>query len=45
VVTERLRAEPWWSNAAIARLLITEYLKLVVARLRMWLSPSAGLAD
>jgi uncharacterized SAM-binding protein YcdF (DUF218 family) len=45
VVSERLRSEPWWSNAATARLLVTEYLKFIVARARMRLSPGAGVED
>ena len=42
VVSERLRSEPWWSNAATARLIVTEYLKFVFAHLRMRLNPGAG---
>jgi uncharacterized SAM-binding protein YcdF (DUF218 family) len=38
VVTERLRLEPWWSNGATARLIFTEYVKLLFARVRMGLS-------
>jgi uncharacterized SAM-binding protein YcdF (DUF218 family) len=40
VVTERLRAEPWWSNGSSAKLLISEYLKYVVALLRMRIAPA-----
>jgi uncharacterized SAM-binding protein YcdF (DUF218 family) len=35
VVTERQRAEPWWSSAGSARLLVSEYLKYLVAIVRM----------
>jgi uncharacterized SAM-binding protein YcdF (DUF218 family) len=35
VLTERQRAEPWWSNEATARLVISEYLKFVYAFVRM----------
>jgi uncharacterized SAM-binding protein YcdF (DUF218 family) len=35
VTTERQRAEPWWSNAASARMLVSEYLKYLVAIVRM----------
>jgi uncharacterized SAM-binding protein YcdF (DUF218 family) len=42
VVTERLRAEPWWSSGTTARLMFTEYVKLIYARLRMGFSPSAA---
>lgn len=40
VVTEQ-RAAPWWSNGPNAKLLMTEYVKYVVAVLRMRLEPSA----
>jgi uncharacterized SAM-binding protein YcdF (DUF218 family) len=45
VVTEKLRAEPWWSNSASARLLATEYLKYLVARVRILLEPNADTAE
>jgi uncharacterized SAM-binding protein YcdF (DUF218 family) len=35
VVSDRLRIEPWWSNGATARLVMSEYLKYLFARLRM----------
>jgi uncharacterized SAM-binding protein YcdF (DUF218 family) len=35
VVTERQRAEPWWASAASARMLMSEYLKYLVAIVRM----------
>ncbi len=41
VVSERLRTEPWWSNAATTRLLLSEYLKYIFASLRIRLSPSS----
>ena len=44
VLTERQRAEPWWSNGATARLLISEYLKLVVAVVRMRVAPGREAA-
>jgi uncharacterized SAM-binding protein YcdF (DUF218 family) len=40
VVTERQRADPWWSRATTARLMVTEYLKFVFAKLRMGLNPA-----
>ena len=40
VVTERLRNEPWWSNLASAKLLVSEYLKFVFALARMHLMPA-----
>jgi uncharacterized SAM-binding protein YcdF (DUF218 family) len=35
VVSDRLRIEPWWSNGATARLVLSEYLKYLFAKLRM----------
>jgi hypothetical protein len=35
VTTERQRAEPWWSNVGSARMLVSEYLKYLVAIVRM----------
>ena len=39
VLTERQRAEPWWSNGATARLVISEYLKFVAAVVRIHVMP------
>jgi len=41
VVSERLRAEPWWSHLATAKLLFSEYLKYIVAVIRMRLDPAS----
>jgi uncharacterized SAM-binding protein YcdF (DUF218 family) len=41
VVTERQRVDPWWARAATARLMVSEYLKYVFAKLRMGLNPAA----
>jgi uncharacterized SAM-binding protein YcdF (DUF218 family) len=41
VVSDQLRAQPWWSNAATVRLLISEYLKYLFAQTRMLVSPRA----
>ena len=35
VVSDRLRVEPWWSNGATTRLVLSEYLKYLFAELRM----------
>ena len=35
VITERQRAEPWWTNYASTRALVFEYLKYLAAGLRM----------
>jgi uncharacterized SAM-binding protein YcdF (DUF218 family) len=40
VVTERQRTDPWWARAATARLMVSEYLKYVFAKLRMGLNPA-----
>lgn len=47
VVTEKLRTESWWTSPPALRLLIGEYVKYVVAQLRMRIGPSelaTGLA-
>src|SRR5208283_2467772 len=35
VVSDRLRIEPWWSNGATTRLVLSEYFKYLFAQLRM----------
>ncbi len=45
VFSEKLRAEPWWSSEAMARLVLLEYLKFVFAHARIRLNPGAGPAD
>jgi uncharacterized SAM-binding protein YcdF (DUF218 family) len=35
VVSDRLRVEPWWSNTATTRLVLSEYLKYLFAKVRM----------
>jgi uncharacterized SAM-binding protein YcdF (DUF218 family) len=45
VMSERLRAEHWWASGPAMRLLLTEYVKYIVAQARMRLNgPSRGLA-
>jgi uncharacterized SAM-binding protein YcdF (DUF218 family) len=41
VVTDRLRSEPWWSSAPTARLILSEYAKYVMARLRIRIEPGS----
>ena len=42
VVSDRLRVEPWWSNGDTTRLVLSEYLKYLAAKVRMRLRiPSA----
>ncbi len=40
VVTDRQRAEPWWSNPTTVRLVLSEYLKFVYAVVRMHVWPA-----
>ena len=35
VVSDRLRVEPWWSNGTTTRLVLSEYLKYLAAKVRM----------
>src|SRR4051812_8685600 len=35
VVSERLRAEPWWANGATVRLMLSEYFKYIYAQIRI----------
>lgn len=47
VVTEKMRNDPWWSPAT-AKLLLSEYLKYIVAQFRMRFEPAFaadGMAD
>lgn len=41
VVTDKQRTEAWWSSEAATRLLISEYLKFVLAHFRMQLDVTA----
>jgi uncharacterized SAM-binding protein YcdF (DUF218 family) len=43
VITKRPGVHPWWTNSATARLMFTEYVKLIFARLRMGFNPAAGV--
>jgi uncharacterized SAM-binding protein YcdF (DUF218 family) len=45
VVADWQRAGPWWSNALTTRLMISEYVKLIFARLRMAINPGAQAPD
>jgi uncharacterized SAM-binding protein YcdF (DUF218 family) len=35
VVSDHLRLEPWWSNSATSKLVLSEYLKYLAAKVRM----------
>jgi uncharacterized SAM-binding protein YcdF (DUF218 family) len=41
VVSDRLRIEPWWSNSDTTRLVLSEYLKYLAAKVRMRFDASA----
>lgn len=45
VVTEQRRAEPWWSNASSAKILVSEYLKYIVAVARIGLVPQSAATE
>jgi uncharacterized SAM-binding protein YcdF (DUF218 family) len=42
VISDRLKSEPWWANGVTTRLMVSEYLKYIVAQVRLRLSPSAS---
>jgi uncharacterized SAM-binding protein YcdF (DUF218 family) len=44
VVSDRQRAERWWASGVGARLMLSEYVKYIFAKLRMGLSPAADAA-
>ena len=43
VLSEKVKAEPWWSNLDTARLLFAEYLKYVFAQARMRLDVDGAI--
>jgi hypothetical protein len=43
VISEKVKAEPWWSNLDTARLLFGEYLKYVFAQARMRLDVDGAI--
>ena len=45
VVTEKMRSEPWWSNGQTAKLILSEYAKYVVAKLRIQIDLAPELTD
>jgi uncharacterized SAM-binding protein YcdF (DUF218 family) len=45
VVSDRLRIEPWWSNGATTRLVLSEYFKYLFAQLRMRFETVAATAS
>lgn len=45
VVTDKLRTEPWWTSLPTAKLLMSEYLKYMIARMRMRLDAVTDITD
>jgi uncharacterized SAM-binding protein YcdF (DUF218 family) len=45
VVSERLRAEPWWASSATMRLMLSEYLKYIVAQIRIQSGAAKAVAN
>jgi uncharacterized SAM-binding protein YcdF (DUF218 family) len=41
VIADKLHAESWWTHGPTMKLMVSEYLKYVVARMRMRLDPAA----
>jgi uncharacterized SAM-binding protein YcdF (DUF218 family) len=42
VITDKLHAEPWWTHGPTMKLMLSEYLKYMAARMRMRLDPAAA---
>jgi uncharacterized SAM-binding protein YcdF (DUF218 family) len=42
VVSDNIKSNPWWANAATARLVLSEYLKYLFAIVRMHLDPDTA---
>ncbi len=45
VVSGQSRGEPWWSNTGSAKILVFEYLKLIVAAARIGLEPAPATTE
>jgi uncharacterized SAM-binding protein YcdF (DUF218 family) len=45
VVSDKLRAEPWWDSLPTAKLLFSEYLKYMLAQVRVRLEPASDTTD
>jgi len=41
VIPDRMRNDSWWANGQTARLLLSEYLKYIVAQVRMRVAPAS----
>jgi uncharacterized SAM-binding protein YcdF (DUF218 family) len=42
VIADKLRAEPWWAHGPTMKLMFSEYLKYVVAQMRIRLDPASA---
>jgi uncharacterized SAM-binding protein YcdF (DUF218 family) len=42
VISEKLRAQPWWSHLATAKLLFSEYVKYILVSIRTLFEPAAS---
>ncbi|MEA2939060.1 MAG: hypothetical protein QOC56_2564 [Alphaproteobacteria bacterium] len=42
VISDRIRTEPWWASVATTKLVFSEYLKYIVAQVRIRLNPATG---
>jgi hypothetical protein len=42
VIADKLHAEPWWTHGTTMKLMLSEYLKYVVAKMRIRLDPPAA---
>jgi uncharacterized SAM-binding protein YcdF (DUF218 family) len=45
VISDKLRDESWWTSPPAARLLLTEYVKYMVAQVRMRVEPPPPPTD
>jgi uncharacterized SAM-binding protein YcdF (DUF218 family) len=43
VIADKLHAEPWWAHGTTVKLMFSEYLKYVVARMRIRFDPAASV--
>jgi uncharacterized SAM-binding protein YcdF (DUF218 family) len=44
VVTDRLRAQPWWTSGPTARLMLSEYVKYLLSQLRIRVNSASSRA-
>ena len=45
MVSDRLRIDPWWSNSETTKLVLSEYLKYLFAKVRMRFDTVASADD